>query len=49
MRIKTVPYYRIEDGRQILVRRTEEENRKMEMFESLLQTKLAEKVLGMVV
>lgn len=44
MRIKSVPYYRIEDGRQILVRRTVEENRKMEMFESLLQTELAEKV-----
>ena len=44
MRIKTVPYYKIEDGRQILVTRTEEENRKLEMFERILQTEMAEKV-----
>ncbi len=43
MRIKTVPYYRIEDGREILVRRTEVENRKMEVYERLLQSELAEK------
>ena len=44
MKIRSVPYYKIEDGNRILVSRTEEQNQMMEMFERLLLTELAEKV-----
>lgn len=44
MRIKSVPYYKIDDGRKILVKRSEEEKCKMALFVALLQNELADKV-----
>lgn len=44
MRIMSVPYYKIDDGRKILVKRSEEEKRSLAIFESLLQNELANKV-----
>ena len=44
MRIMSVPYYKIDDGRKVLVKRSEEEKRNMAIFESLLLNELADKV-----
>jgi hypothetical protein len=44
MRIMSVPYYKIDDGHKILVKRSEEEKRSLAIFESLLQNELADKV-----
>ena len=44
LKIKTVPYYRIDEGKSVLVKRSEEECRNMALYESLLQNELAEKV-----
>jgi hypothetical protein len=46
LRIKTVPYYKIEDGQKILVTDTEEDKRNMALYESLLQNELSEKVMA---
>lgn len=44
MRIKSVPYYKIVDGRKILVKRSEDEKCRLALFEALLQNELADKV-----
>ena len=44
LRIKSVPYYKVDDGRKILINQSEEEKRKMALLESLLQNELADKV-----
>ena len=44
MRIKSVPYYKVDDGRKMLVKQSEEEKHKMALLESLLQNELADKV-----
>jgi len=44
MRIKSVPYYKIDDGRKTLVKQSEEEKHKMALLESLLQNELTDKV-----
>lgn len=44
MRIKSVPYYKIDDGHKILIKRSEEEKHKLALFESMLQNELADKV-----
>lgn len=44
MKIKSVPYYMVRDGRKILINQSEEEKRKMALLESLLQNELADKV-----
>lgn len=46
LRIKTVPYYKIEDGQKVLVTHTEEDKRNMAFYESLLQHDLSAKVLS---
>ena len=46
LRIKSVPYYKIEDGQKVLVTNTEEGKRNMALYESLLQNELAEKVMA---
>jgi hypothetical protein len=42
LRIKSVLYYKIEDGQKILVTDTEEDKRNMAIYESLLQNELTE-------
>lgn len=44
MKIKSVPYYKVYDGRKILINKSEEEKRSLAIFESLLQNELADKV-----
>lgn len=44
MRIKSVPYYKIEDGQQILVKRSENERMALEKYEDTLLHELAWKV-----
>ena len=44
LRIKTVPYYKIENGQKVLVAYTEENKRNMALYESLLQNELSDKV-----
>ena len=46
LRIKSVPYYKIEDGQKVLVTHTEEDKRDMAFYESLLQHDLSAKVLS---
>lgn len=44
LKIKSVPYYRVDEGRLVLVKRSEEECRNLALYESLLQNELADKV-----
>lgn len=44
LKIKSVPYYKIENGQEVLVTHTEEGKRNMALYESLLQNELSEKV-----
>lgn len=44
LRIKSVPYYKMEGEQKVLMKRSEEENRKLALYESLLQNELADKV-----
>lgn len=44
MRIKSVPYYKVDDERKRLVKQSEEEKRKISLLESLLQNELTDKV-----
>lgn len=44
LKIKEVPYYKIEDGKRILVKHSEEEMRSFDKYESMLQNGLAWKV-----
>lgn len=44
MKIKSIPYYKIENGQQLLVRRTHEEEMMLARYESLLKGTLSEKV-----
>ena len=44
LRIKAVPYYKIEEGKRILVSRSAEEQRQWNRYEALLQGELAERV-----
>lgn len=46
LRIKSVPYYKIEDGQKVLVTHTEEDKRNIALYESLLQKELSAKVLS---
>ena len=46
LRIKSVPYYKIENDQKILVTDTEEDKRNMAFYESLLQHELSEKVIA---
>ena len=45
LKIKTVPYYMVENGQRILVSRYAEEGRMMGIYENLLQSELAQKVI----
>lgn len=44
MKIKEVPYYKVEDGLLVLVKRTPEENQILANYETMLQGDLAKKV-----
>ena len=44
-RIKTVPYYKIEDGQKVLVAHTEEDKKTLALYESLLHHELADKII----
>ena len=44
LRIKSVPYYKMENDEKILIARTEEENKALAMYESMIQHNLAWKV-----
>ena len=44
MRIKSVPYYKVDDERKRLVKQSEEEKHKIALLESLLQNELTDKV-----
>lgn len=44
LRIKAVPYYKIEDEKRSLISRTDEENRLLNQYETLLQIQLGSKV-----
>lgn len=44
LRIKSVPYYKIEDEKRSLISRTDEENRLLNQYETLLQNQLGSKV-----
>lgn len=44
MRIKSVPYYKIEDGQKVLVQHSDEERRALATYEGLLRHELAWKV-----
>lgn len=46
LRIKTVPYDMIENGRKVQVTHTEEDKRTMALYESLLQHELSAKVIA---
>lgn len=46
LKIISVPYYKIEDGRKVLVTHTEEDKRTMALYESLLQHELSAKVIA---
>ena len=46
LRIKTVPYFKIEDGQKILVAHTEKDKRNMAFYESLLHHELADKIIA---
>ena len=46
LRIKSVPYYKIEDSQKMLVTHTEEDKRNMALYESLLQNELSDKVIA---
>lgn len=46
LRIKSVPYYKIEDGRKVLVTHTEKDKRIKDLYESLLQNELLDKVIA---
>ena len=46
LRIKSVPYYKIEDGQKVLVTHTEEDKRNMALYESMLQNELSDKVIA---
>lgn len=45
-RIKTVPYYKIEDGQKVLVAHTEEDKKTLAFYESLLHHELADKIIA---
>ena len=44
LRIKTVPYYKIEDGKRVLITRSDEEKRLLAQYEALLLNQLSMKV-----
>jgi hypothetical protein len=44
LRIKTVPYIKVEDGQRMMVKRSAEEERLLNEYEAMLQGKLAQKV-----
>lgn len=44
LKIKSVPYIKIEDGKRIVVKRSSEEERLLNDYEAMLQGKLAQKV-----
>lgn len=44
LRIKKVPYYKIEDGKRVLITQSDEENRLLNQYEALLQNQLSMKV-----
>ena len=46
LKIKSVPYYKIENGQKVLVTHTEEDKRNMALYESLLQNELSAKVIA---
>ena len=46
LKIKSVPYYKIEDGQKVLVTHTEEDKRNMALYESLLQNELSDKIIA---
>ena len=46
LKIKSVPYYKTEDGQKVLVTHTEEDKRSMALYESLLQHELSDKVIS---
>ena len=46
LKIKSVPYYKIENDQKILVTLTEEDKRNMALYESLLQHELSDKVIA---
>lgn len=46
LKIKSVPFYKIEDGQKVLVTHTEEDKRNMALYESLLQNELSGKVIA---
>ena len=46
LRIKTVPYDKMEDGQKVLVTHSEEDKRNMAIYESLLQHELSDKVIA---
>ncbi len=46
LRIKTVPYYKIEDGQKVLVAHTEEDKKTLALYESLLHHELADKIIA---
>lgn len=44
LRIKSVPYYKIENDEKVLMARTEDENQRLATYEALLRNELAQKV-----
>ena len=46
LKIKSVPYYKIENDQKILVTDTEEDKRNIALYESLLQHELSDKVIA---
>ena len=46
LRIKTVPYYKIEDGQKVLVAHTEIDKRYLDLYETLLHHELADKIIA---
>lgn len=46
LRIKTVPYYKIEDGQKVLVAHTEKNKKTLALYESLLHHELADKIIA---
>lgn len=46
LKIKSVPFYKIEDGQKVLATHTEEDKRNMTLYESLLQNELSDKVIA---
>lgn len=46
LKIRSVPYYKIENGQKVLDTLTEEDKRNMALYESLLQNELSDKVIA---